>query len=34
MMPYYQDKTPRPTYPLRVLNQRRDLLPLLASSDR
>jgi predicted Zn-dependent protease len=35
MMPYYEDKSPRPTYPLRQsLNLRHEVLPALASNDR
>ncbi len=35
MMPYYEDKSPRPTFPLRQsLNLRYEVLPALASNDR
>jgi predicted Zn-dependent protease len=35
MMPYYEDKSPRPTYPLRQsLNLRYEVHPALASNDR
>jgi predicted Zn-dependent protease len=35
MMPYYEDKSPRPTFPLRQsLNLRYEVLPAFASNDR
>ena len=34
MMPYYEDKSPRPTYPLQSLNLHYEVLPALASNYR
>jgi hypothetical protein len=34
MMPYYEDKSPRPTFPLRVNSNEREVTPVPSTNER